>query len=83
MAIGMGAASDRPIAGPGPKPERQTRSARSRVVRCFVYRYSFGSRMSSTRCPTVTERCRIQRPPLRPVAGRMVACHYAEVQVVV
>jgi dipeptide transport system ATP-binding protein len=32
----------------------------------------------STRCPTVTERCRIERPPLRPLAGRMVACHYAE-----
>jgi len=32
----------------------------------------------STRCPTVTERCRVDRPPLRPLAGRLVACHYAE-----
>jgi dipeptide transport system ATP-binding protein len=32
----------------------------------------------STRCPTVTERCRIDRPLLRPLAGRLVACHYAE-----
>jgi dipeptide transport system ATP-binding protein len=32
----------------------------------------------STRCPYVTERCRAERPPLRPVAGTMVACHYAE-----
>jgi dipeptide transport system ATP-binding protein len=32
----------------------------------------------STRCPFVTDRCRIERPPLRPVAGRLVACHYAE-----
>jgi dipeptide transport system ATP-binding protein len=32
----------------------------------------------STRCPYVTERCRIERPPLRPLAGRLVACHYAE-----
>jgi dipeptide transport system ATP-binding protein len=32
----------------------------------------------STRCPFVTERCRIERPPLRPVDGRLVACHYAE-----
>jgi dipeptide transport system ATP-binding protein len=32
----------------------------------------------STRCPTVTDRCRVDRPPLRPLAGRLVACHYAE-----
>jgi dipeptide transport system ATP-binding protein len=32
----------------------------------------------STRCPYVTDRCRVERPPLRPVAGRLVACHYAE-----
>jgi dipeptide transport system ATP-binding protein len=32
----------------------------------------------STRCPTVTDRCRVERPPLRPLAGRLVACHYAE-----
>jgi dipeptide transport system ATP-binding protein len=32
----------------------------------------------ATRCPYVTERCRVERPPLRPLAGRLVACHYAE-----
>ena len=32
----------------------------------------------STRCPHVTERCRVERPLLRGVAGRQVACHYAE-----
>ena len=32
----------------------------------------------STRCPYVTERCRAERPPLRPLDGRLVACHYAE-----
>ncbi|MFC5067067.1 dipeptide ABC transporter ATP-binding protein [Flaviflagellibacter deserti] len=32
----------------------------------------------STRCPTVTEHCRQVRPVLRPVDGRMIACHYAE-----
>ena len=32
----------------------------------------------STRCPYVTERCRVERPPLRPLDGRLVACHYAE-----
>jgi dipeptide transport system ATP-binding protein len=32
----------------------------------------------STRCPYVTERCKVERPPLRPLDGRMVACHYAE-----
>jgi dipeptide transport system ATP-binding protein len=32
----------------------------------------------STRCPFVTERCRVERPPLRPLDGRLVACHYAE-----
>ncbi|MBW8722790.1 MAG: ABC transporter ATP-binding protein [Polaromonas sp.] len=32
----------------------------------------------STRCPHVTDRCRAERPPLREVAGRQVACHYAE-----
>ena len=32
----------------------------------------------STRCPYVTERCRVERPPLRELAGRLVACHYAE-----
>jgi dipeptide transport system ATP-binding protein len=32
----------------------------------------------ATRCPYVTERCRAERPALRPVGGRLVACHYAE-----
>ena len=32
----------------------------------------------STRCPFVTDRCRVERPPLRPIGGRLVACHYAE-----
>ncbi len=32
----------------------------------------------STRCPHVTERCRAERPLLREVASRQVACHYAE-----
>jgi dipeptide transport system ATP-binding protein len=32
----------------------------------------------STRCPHVTDRCRAERPQLRLVKGRQVACHYAE-----
>ncbi|HWK98192.1 MAG TPA: dipeptide ABC transporter ATP-binding protein [Pseudolabrys sp.] len=32
----------------------------------------------AARCPYVTDLCRAERPPLRPVAGRLVACHYAE-----
>jgi dipeptide transport system ATP-binding protein len=32
----------------------------------------------STRCSYVTDTCRAERPPLRAVAGRDVACHYAE-----
>jgi dipeptide transport system ATP-binding protein len=32
----------------------------------------------ATRCPHADARCRAERPPLRPVAGRQVACHYAE-----
>jgi dipeptide transport system ATP-binding protein len=32
----------------------------------------------STRCPFVTDRCRAERPLLRPLDGRMVACHYSE-----
>jgi dipeptide transport system ATP-binding protein len=32
----------------------------------------------STRCPYVTDRCRVERPLLRPLADRLVACHYAE-----
>ena len=32
----------------------------------------------STRCPFVTDRCRVERPTLRPLAGRQVACHYSE-----
>lgn len=32
----------------------------------------------STRCPYVTERCRAERPALRPLDERLVACHYAE-----
>ena len=32
----------------------------------------------STRCPYVTDTCRAERPPLRHVDGRDVACHYAE-----
>ncbi len=32
----------------------------------------------STRCPHVTERCRAERPVLRALADRQVACHHAE-----
>jgi dipeptide transport system ATP-binding protein len=32
----------------------------------------------STRCPYVTDQCRVERPATRVVAGRLVACHYAE-----
>jgi len=32
----------------------------------------------STRCPYVTERCKVERPQLRELDGRQVACHYAE-----
>ena len=32
----------------------------------------------STRCPNVTPRCHIERPVLRDLAGRQVACHEAE-----
>ena len=32
----------------------------------------------STRCPDVTARCRVERPVLRDIAGRQVACHEAE-----
>ncbi|MBK9523121.1 MAG: ABC transporter ATP-binding protein [Rhodocyclaceae bacterium] len=32
----------------------------------------------STRCPHVTERCRVERPVMREVDGRQVACHEAE-----
>lgn len=32
----------------------------------------------STRCPQVTERCRAERPALRELAGRQLACHLAE-----
>ena len=32
----------------------------------------------STRCPYATDLCRAERPDLRPLDGRLVACHYAE-----
>ncbi len=32
----------------------------------------------STRCPYVTDRCRAERPAVRTVDERQVACHYAE-----
>lgn len=32
----------------------------------------------STRCPNATNRCRAERPVLRDIAGRRVACHEAE-----
>jgi dipeptide transport system ATP-binding protein len=32
----------------------------------------------STRCPHVTDRCRAERPALRALDARQVACHYAE-----
>jgi len=32
----------------------------------------------STRCPRADDRCRAERPGLRPLDGRLVACHYAE-----
>ena len=31
-----------------------------------------------TRCPFATERCRVERPELRPLDGQRVACHHAE-----
>lgn len=30
------------------------------------------------RCPFAQDRCRIERPALRPVGGELVACHFAE-----
>jgi dipeptide transport system ATP-binding protein len=30
------------------------------------------------RCPFATDLCSAERPELRPVAGRQVACHHAE-----
>ena len=32
----------------------------------------------STRCPQATVRCRVERPALRELAGRQLACHLAE-----
>ena len=32
----------------------------------------------STRCPYATDRCRTERPALRLLDERLVACHYAE-----
>ena len=32
----------------------------------------------STRCPHVIERCRVERPALRPLDGRQVSCHLGE-----
>lgn len=32
----------------------------------------------STRCPSAADRCRVERPLLRQLAGRQVACHKAE-----
>ena len=32
----------------------------------------------SSRCPAAEERCRVERPAARLVAGRAVACHFAE-----
>jgi oligopeptide/dipeptide ABC transporter ATP-binding protein len=32
----------------------------------------------ASRCPLAVDRCRIERPQLRMVAGRQVACHRAE-----
>ena len=32
----------------------------------------------SDRCPFARERCHAERPLLRSVDGRLVACHYAE-----
>ncbi|WJR80018.1 ABC transporter ATP-binding protein [Bradyrhizobium sp. NP1] len=32
----------------------------------------------AARCPFAQDRCRNEAPPLRPIAGRQVACHFAE-----
>ncbi len=37
-----------------------------------------GGCVFSTRCASVTERCHVERPALRELAGRKVACHEAE-----
>ncbi|HMC16434.1 MAG TPA: dipeptide ABC transporter ATP-binding protein [Albitalea sp.] len=37
-----------------------------------------GGCVFSSRCPYAVELCRAERPPPRPVNGRIVACHFAE-----
>jgi dipeptide transport system ATP-binding protein len=32
----------------------------------------------STRCPHADDRCRAERPALRPLDGSLLACHHAE-----
>ena len=32
----------------------------------------------ASRCPWAADRCRAERPKLRPVEGRLTACHFAE-----
>jgi dipeptide transport system ATP-binding protein len=37
-----------------------------------------GGCVFSTRCPHVVAQCHSERPPLRELSGRQVACHLAE-----
>lgn len=60
-------------------------SARVRVRQRIVLKGELPSPLNpptgcvfSTRCPHVTERCRAERPALRQIADRQVACHYVE-----
>jgi len=56
-------------------PEREIVSIPGRMPTLFAppTQCSFNDR-----CPFARERCRIERPLLRPVEGQLVACHFAE-----
>ena len=62
-----------PSARPGPRPERlrlsgELPSALDPPPGCALH----------ARCPFAVERCRVERPELRDVDGRAVACHRAD-----
>jgi dipeptide transport system ATP-binding protein len=62
---------------PRPEPDAKRREIRIRGEMPSPLAPPPGCSFSS-RCPFVTDRCRAERPELRPVDDRVVACHHAE-----
>ena len=66
-------------AAPIPDPHVEARAHRARRATCPRRSIRRPGCTFHTRCPFVFDRCKVERPPLKPAAdGRQVACHLVE-----